>query len=89
MLINKSAFLIAKPLEAIKMENVELLKRVFILDQTRIADPLPGVPLKQATRVLAQNYPQFRWTNVLEEDGVLVNGVLEFKLVLPPPKVNG
>jgi hypothetical protein len=65
------------------------LKRVFVVGSTRLDDPAPGMPLSAATRVLAQNYPQFRWTEVYEEDGIVVGGALEFRLQLPPPKVNG
>lgn len=71
------------------MAQAKQLKRVFVVGSTRLDDPAPGAPLKTATRLLAQNYPQFRWTDVFEEDGVLVGDTLEFKLQLPPPKVNG
>lgn len=69
-------------------EAIEL-KRVFLLGATRLDDPAPGAPLKTALRLLAQNFPQFRWTSVFEEDGVVVGDTLEFALKLPPPKVNG
>ena len=65
------------------------LKRVFVVGSTRLDDPAPGMPLKTATRMLAQNYPQFRWADVYEEDGAVVGSTLEFRLQLPPPKVNG
>lgn len=65
------------------------LKRVFVVGTTRLDDPAPGAPLSTATRLLSQNYPQFRWTDVYEEDGIVVGETLEFKLQLPPPKVNG
>lgn len=71
------------------MATIKQLKRVFVVGSTRLEDPVPGAPLKTATKALAQNYPQFRWTDVFEEDGVVVGDVLEFKLQLPPPKVNG
>ena len=71
------------------MATATQMKRVFVVGATRLDDPAPGAPLKTATRLLAQNYPQFRWTDVYEEDGVVVGNTLEFKLQLPPPKVNG
>lgn len=71
------------------MAKAATLTRVFVVGSTRLEDPAPGAPLKTATRMLAQNYPQFRWTDVYEEDGEVVGETLEFKLKLPPPKVNG
>ena len=65
------------------------VKRVFIVGTTKLDDPAPGQPLKAAVRILSTTYPQFRWTDVLEEDGKLVDGELHFKLVLPPAKTNG
>ena len=71
------------------MANINNLKRVFVLGSTRISDPAPTEPLEVSTRLLAQTYPQFRWTEIYEEDGEVVGNTLEFKLVMPPPKVNG
>lgn len=71
------------------MATAKVLKRVFVVGSVRLDDPAPGAPIKTSTRLLAQNYPQFRWTDVFEEDGVMVGDTLEFKLQLPPPKVNG
>jgi|TARA_R110002072_G_scaffold298269_2_gene471973 hypothetical protein len=71
------------------MALVNALKRVFVVGSTKLDDPMPGAPLTDAVRTLSQNYPQFRWTNVFEEDGVVVGDFLEFRLQLPPPKVNG
>lgn len=71
------------------MAQLSVMKRVFVVGSTRIADPAPGAPLDTATRLLAQNYPQFRWTELYEEDGVVVGDSLEFTLQLPPPKTNG
>jgi PRTRC genetic system protein C len=65
------------------------LKRVFIINSLKISDPAPTLPLDSVTRLLAQQYPQFRWTTLLEEDGRIVGNELQFSLVLPPPKTNG
>lgn len=71
------------------MIKLDSLKRVFVLGTTKLTDPAPEKPLDEATRILSLNYPQFRWSRVLEEDGVVVGDTLEFRLQLPPPKVNG
>ncbi len=71
------------------MARVAKLKRVFVVGSTRLDDPAPNASIATATRMLSQNYPQFRWAEVYEEDGVVVGETLEFKLQLPPPKVNG
>lgn len=71
------------------MAHVSSLERVFVVGSTRLKDPTPGASLGTATKSLAQNYPQFRWTEVYEEDGIVVGDTLEFSLKLPPPKVNG
>ena len=71
------------------MANVQTVPRVFVVSGTRIPDPAPNVPLEEALRLLSINYPQFRWTKVFEEDGVIVENELVFTLQLPPPKVNG
>lgn len=71
------------------MATVKQVKRFFIVGSTKLEDPVPGAPLETAVRTLAQNYPQFRWTDVYEEDGVVVGDTLEYRLHLPPPKVNG
>ena len=71
------------------MAKVNKLKRVFVVGSTKLEEPLPEAPLNEAVRSLSQNYPQFRWTDVFEEDGVVVGDSLEFRLQLPPPKVNG
>lgn len=65
------------------------LKRVFVLDGLRIADPLPGGELDDSVRALCQHYPQFRQTRVLEEDGQQQGEELLFNLELPPPSTNG
>lgn len=71
------------------MAQVNSVERVFVVGGTRLADPTPGSDLKTATRTLAMNYPQFRWADLYEEDGVIEGGTLVFTLQLPPPKVNG
>ena len=71
------------------MAEAKSMKRVFVVGSTRLDDPAPGAPLSTATRLLSQNYPQFRWAAVYEEDAVVVGESLEYRLQLPPPKVNG
>lgn len=71
------------------MTTVTQLKRVFVVGATRLDDPLPTMPLSSSVRQLSMNYPQFRWAAIFEEDGVVVGETLEYRLLLPPPKVNG
>ena len=68
---------------------IEKSKRVFLLGSAKIQDPDPSLSLKEVTTILARNYPQFRWTTILDEDARLVGDELQYSLVLPPPKVNG
>jgi len=71
------------------MATITQLKRVFVVGATRLDDPLPDMPLTLAVRQLSMNYPQFRWSALFESDGVVVGDTIEYRLVLPPPKVNG
>ena len=71
------------------MTDLKVLKRVFVVGAVKLTDPLPSGSLDEATRLLALNYPQFRWSRVLPEDGIVVGDTLEFNLQLPPPKING
>lgn len=71
------------------MAEITKLKRVFVVGATELADPTPGSDLKTATRSLAMNYPQFRWADLYEEDGVVEGEAIKYTLQLPPPKVNG
>lgn len=71
------------------MATIERLKRVFVAGSTRLADPAPNEPLQTAVRMLAQNYPMFRWSSLFEEDGIVEGDSLVFSLQLPPPKING
>ena len=71
------------------MPNIKKLKRVFVVGATRVDDPAPNLTLKESTQILAPQYPQFRWTEVLESDGRVVGDSIEYKLVLPPAKTNG
>lgn len=71
------------------MAKTKVVKRVFIVGSTRLDDPMPGAPLETTIRLLSQNYPMFRWSQMFEEDGVINGDILEYRLQLPPPKVNG
>jgi hypothetical protein len=52
--------------------------------------PLPNASLAENVKQLAMNYPQFRWTTVLESDAQInEDGSLTYALVLPPLKPNG
>ena len=65
------------------------MPRVFQVNATQISDPCPDGPLENSVRSLALNYPQFRHTQVFEEDGEVVNDKVVYKLQLPPVKTNG
>lgn len=71
------------------MAECKELKRVFIAGSTRLDDPVPGKSLDDAVRNLSQNYPQFRWSRLFLEDGVVVGDTVEFRLQLPPVKTKG
>lgn len=71
------------------MADIKKLKRVFVVGSTRLDDPAEGAPLTSSVRLLAQNYPMFRWSTIYEDDGVVVGDTIEYRLQLPPPKVNG
>lgn len=65
------------------------VNRVFVIGASRIADPCPNMPLEDSVRQLRLTHRQARFTEVLEEDGVLENGELVYHLHLPPVKTNG
>jgi len=71
------------------MAKVSTLPRKFLVGALKIDDPSPTSSLASVTKILGQQYPQFRWTTVHEEDGRVVGEELHFSLVLPEPKVNG
>ncbi|OES24116.1 hypothetical protein [Alteromonas macleodii] len=71
------------------MTTMMQLPMVFILGSLRIPDLAPNLPFADKIRTLSKQYPQFRQTTIYPEDGVVKDGVLEFKVPLPPPKSNG
>ena len=72
------------------MVTLTTLKRVFKVGAMQIEDPMPAATLTEVVRQLSLNFPQFRWTTILEEDGTMLDAsTVQYELVLPPPKVNG
>ena len=59
---------------------------------TRIIEaPMPNASLQENVQQLMVNFPMFRWTQVLETDGVLQSdgSTVLYELQLPPAKTNG
>lgn len=64
--------------------------RFFKIGLRTIAFPLPLGNLADNVKQLAQNFPAFRLTTVLESDAQpQSDGSLVFELQLPPVKSNG
>lgn len=65
------------------------LKWKFKLGSTLIDFPAPDQDIQANRRLLAQHFPQLRWTEIYEEDARLVDGVMILPVVAPPVKTNG
>jgi len=62
----------------------------FKVGARKIDAPLPSESLAANVKQLAMNFPQFRWTTILESDAQIeADGSLTYELVLPPMKANG
>lgn len=68
---------------------MERLKMVFKVGARKIEAPIPHGSLEDNVRQLKGQFPCFRWTDVLPEDGVVEGDELVYELQLPPVKVNG
>ncbi|BDP33373.1 hypothetical protein R7D97_16570 [Vibrio sp. Vb5031] len=65
------------------------LKWQFKLGNTLIDFPNPFGSIQDNKRLLAQHFPQLRWTEIYEEDARLENGCMVLPVVPPPVKTNG
>lgn len=67
------------------------LNRKFKVGTRIIEAPLPNATLQENVQQLMINFPMFRWTQVLETDGVLQSDgtTVMYELQLPPAKTNG
>jgi hypothetical protein len=69
---------------------MSIAKRLFKIGLRTIEAPLPLGTLEENVKSLAQNFPAFRWTTVLDSDAVAqADGSLIYELQLPPSKSNG
>lgn len=67
-----------------------MTKIQFKVGARTINAPLPNDSLADNVKQLAMNFPQFRWTTILESDAQIeADGSLTYELVLPPVKANG
>lgn len=65
------------------------IKWKFKLGGTLIDFPNPLGSIEDNKKILAQNFPQLRWTEVYEEDAHLEDGCMVLPVVPPPVKTNG
>lgn len=64
--------------------------RVFKIGAREIPAPLPDATLQENVEQLMVNFPMFRFTHVLETDGVpQSDGSIIYNVELPPCKTNG
>ncbi|PLT25111.1 hypothetical protein [Pseudoalteromonas sp. MelDa3] len=64
--------------------------RVFKIGAREIKAPLPNGSLQENVEQLMVNFPMFRFTHVLEVDGVpQSDGSILYEVELPPCKTNG
>lgn len=68
---------------------MQALTTVFKVGVRKIEAPLQDGSLKENLRLLKQQFPFFRWTDVLEEDAVIEGNELVYPVALPPAKTNG
>lgn len=68
---------------------MEKLKMVFKVGARKIEAPMQNASLSENVRQLKGQFPCFRWTDILPEDGVVIGDEIVYELQLPPVKVNG
>ncbi|WP_196160811.1 hypothetical protein [Reinekea sp. G2M2-21] len=61
----------------------------FEVNGQRIAWPSGVSVLKDAKRILSQQFPMLRNTTIYEEDARLMGDVMVYPVVLPPVKTKG
>ena len=71
------------------MATVKKAERKFKIGMTEINFPAPDSDLQTNVRIIANHYPQLRFTHVYEEDAQLVNGCIVYPIIMPPVKTNG
>lgn len=66
------------------------LKRVFKVGAREIEAPLTNGTLQENVEQLMINFPMFRFTHILENDGIpQSDGSILYEVELPPCKTNG
>ncbi|WP_076922405.1 hypothetical protein [Pseudoalteromonas sp. SK20] len=64
--------------------------RIFKVGAREIQAPLPNGSLQENVEQLMINFPMFRFTHVLETDGIpQSDGSIMYEVELPPCKTNG
>lgn len=64
--------------------------RIFKVGAREIQAPLPNASLQENVEQLMINFPMFRFTHVLETDGIpQTDGSIMYEVELPPCKTNG
>lgn len=61
----------------------------FEISGQRVAWPNGITSLKDAKRILSQQFPMLRFTNVFEEDATTDGDTLVYPVILPPAKTKG
>tara|TARA_X000001388_G_scaffold18989_1_gene12360 strand:- start:302 stop:511 length:210 start_codon:yes stop_codon:yes gene_type:complete len=66
------------------------LNRIFKVGAREIEAPLKNGTLQENVEQLMVNFPMFRFTHVLESDGIpQSDGSILYEVELPPCKTNG
>mgnify|MGYP003665937724 CR=1 FL=1 len=66
------------------------LNRIFKVGAREIDAPLPNGSLQKNVEQLMVNFPMFRFTHILEVDGIpQSDGSILYEVELPPCKTNG
>ncbi|MBD1389433.1 hypothetical protein IC617_08340 [Neiella sp. HB171785] len=73
----------------IQIQTAQSLPIKFKLGATLLDDPAPHESLAKKQELLAQQFPQLRFTHIYESDAVIESGTKVYPILVPPPKVNG
>jgi hypothetical protein len=66
------------------------MNRFFKIGARTVKFPIPTGTLEDNCKQMMINFPVFRWTEILESDGVpQEDGSVLYTLLVPPVKANG